>query len=186
MPTPTLPPRLSLTTPINAPVPTPTTPGLSALVCLQNLTLRQFKGCAREWLGWGRALGGLSRPLTQPSPPPPQERLPPSDMRADGQRNPWGGGGYGGVNGQLWLSSPGVVALDLLPKPLPPDPPPTPPSSCTLLPDIPVKGHPEARCRMTEGGRGSGCPALRWAGIGAGFRPPPPASGGVRGPTNPA
>ena len=38
---------------------------------------------------------------------------------------------------------------------------------------------------MTEAGRGSGCPALRWAGLGAGFRPSPPASGGVEGPTNP-
>ena len=78
------------------------------------------------------------------------------------------------------LSSPGVVALALLSKPLPPDPPPTPPSSCTLLPDIPVKGHPEARCRKTEGGRGSGCPALRWAGMGRVFVPPPArcASGG--------
>ena len=27
---------------------------------------------------------------------------------------------------------------------------------------------------MTEAGGGSGCPALRWAGLGAGFRPPPP------------
>ena len=27
---------------------------------------------------------------------------------------------------------------------------------------------------MTEAGRGSGCPALRWAGIRAGFRLPPP------------
>ena len=37
---------------------------------------------------------------------------------------------------------------------------------------------------MTEAGRGSGCPALRWAGIGACFRLSPPASGGVGGPTN--
>ena len=39
---------------------------------------------------------------------------------------------------------------------------------------------------MTEGGRGSGCPALRWAGMGRVFVPPPPRNFAVRGPSNPS
>ena len=73
------------------------------------------------------------------------------------------------VDGFL-LSSPGVVALDLLPRPLPPDPP---------LPHIPVRGRAEVRCKRTEVGRGSGCPALRWAGNwGRVSSPPTPPKAG--------
>ena len=60
----------------------------------------------------------------------------------------------------------GLAASYPNPSPLPPNPPPHPPSSCTRFPGIPVKGCPEIRCRMTEAGRGPGCPELCWAGMG--------------------
>ena len=76
VPTPTLPPRLSLTTPISAPVPTPTTPGLSALVCLQNLTVRQFKRLCPGVVGVGAGAWGVE-PSNNPTIPPSLPGAPP-------------------------------------------------------------------------------------------------------------
>ena len=111
--------------------------------------LRQCKRLkVQEWFAWGWRLGGLSSPLTQSSPPPSQEPPPPPrNVRADGGRNAWEGGGYGGVNGQPLAEQ---ARLTLLSTPLPPGP--LPPPACTLLP------HAEVRCRITQAGRGSGCP----------------------------
>ena len=75
--------QLTLATPITPPPPPEPSPELSPVAFFPKADWTESTGSG---FGWGRGLGGLSRPLTQPSPPPSQERLPPSDVRADGQR----------------------------------------------------------------------------------------------------
>ena len=87
----------------------------------------------------------------------------------------WQGGGYGGVNGRFLtgqcpgLSPRGGTWPGTAIYTPPPRPPPPPASSCTLLPHIHVKGRAEVRWRMTQAGRGSGCPPFRWTGMGRVF-----------------
>ena len=104
--------------------------------------------------GGGRGLWGFGR--FPPQPFPPAKVFPPPFGR--GHTLGWGEGGTAGA-GSLQFSRP-RLPLALLCKSLQGSPQ-TPPSSCTLLPDIPVKGRPVAMCRITAAGEGSGCPAWR-------------------------
>ena len=61
--------------PHNAPGPTRTTSGNPEPVTF--LSKADWTQGTGGGFGWGRGLGGLSRPLTLPSPPPPQVRPPP-------------------------------------------------------------------------------------------------------------
>ena len=142
----------------------------------------------------GAGAWGVESSINPTLPNPPAKACsPPSDMRAVGKQLPWGEGGTVGVMDGYKLSRPEAFASGTAVYTLPPrPPPPTPPSSYTRFPDIPVKGRLEIRCRKTEAGGGSGCPALRWAGIGADLvrlastpRAGEVAGGGIGGGPNP-
>ena len=115
-----------------------------------------------RWFGWGQGLEELSCPLTQPYPSLVKVRLPPSDMRADGQRGPSFKLGGVGLMDIFKLSKPRFATLALPSTLLPPAVYTPPPSSCARFPGIPVKERADIWARV-------------WPPF-SGFAAPPPPS----------
>ena len=152
--------ELILTTPINAPVPTRTTPEHSQPVTILSKSyLAERTGAVRVGAGaWG----------VEPSPTqahPSSNKGAPLPLACEGGQSDCLCRNLGGVavgNGEAAQSRgfrPGLWFLHS-----PPRPPPPPPSSCTPLLHIPVKGRAEVRCRKTEG-RGEGLGAHHSGGL---------------------